>query len=85
MRPNGLHPTDGGFGRRNLRDDRVSIRIVRRSPVLLRCYLLTSLRAASAESIMVRSLDELVTPADFIARVTIVSDNTDHTWTWRTG
>ena len=49
---------------------------------ILCCAL--ALSDASAESITVRSLEELVRPADVIARVTIVAERTDRTRTWWT-
>ena len=56
---------------------------MRRALALL-CLALGLPGSALAEGITVRSLDELVKPADLIARVTIIHERADSTWTWRT-
>ena len=58
---------------------------MRRFAALLGCCLVAWSQAVSAETIGVRSLSELVRPADLIARVTILSEYGDPVLTRRTG
>jgi hypothetical protein len=61
----------------------VSVDDVRWWFVLIVACMVAS-QSASAESVTVQSLEELVIPAAVIARVTIVGERADRTWTWPT-